>query len=378
MSKEVSHSSELAAGLMLLMATVAALAAANSPLAEVYKDVFALPFSFGWGEIQFADTIKGWIKNGLMSVFFLQVGLEIKAECREGVLRERRTAMLPLFGAIGGILAPAALYMLLAGHDAARGWAIPSATDIAFALCVVSLLGARVPAVLRLMLLAIAVIDDLAAIVIIAVFYTEALNLTGLGLAVVCVGLLALLNARAVGRLWPFLAAGFLLWLCALHSGINPTLAGVVTALFIPMPLLHGLFARLAGPVGFVIMPLFAFASAGVAMKGLTVGDMAQPVTAGIIFGLVLGKPLGITLTIWGLVKSGAAELPRGLNFRHITGLGFLAGIGFTMSLFIASLAFGESAAMEQAKLGVLAASLLSALFGSAWLVFVARGRIPG
>ncbi len=282
MSDASSNSRTILASFVLLAATVAALIVANSPLAGGYKAVLALPIGFDIGPIDLSDTLKNWVKNALMAVFFVLVGLEIKAEFVEGALADRRTALVPLAGAVGGMATPALIYLLMTSGqpELAKGWAIPSATDIAFAIGVVGLLGNRVSVPLRAFLLAVAVIDDLGAILVIALFYTGSLKAWALlGMAVAVLVLFAL-NKRGEARLWPYLVVGVVLWVLTLQSGINATLAGVITALFVPLKAvggsspLHRLEKRLWAPVNFGIMPIFAFANAGVPLLGLALSDL--------------------------------------------------------------------------------------------------------
>jgi Na+:H+ antiporter, NhaA family len=370
---------DIMGSLVLLGATILALIFANSALSGAYKALLDTPVIIQIGGYGFADPLKVWIKNALMAVFFLYVGLEIKAEFTEGSLADRKRATLPFAAAVGGMAVPALVYLALTRSDAdlIKGWAIPSATDIAFAVGVIGLLGRRVPAQLKAFLLAVAVIDDLGAILIIALFYTGGVNLFALMVALVLIIALALLNARNVAVLWPYMVIGLLLWIATSVSGINPTLAGVVVALFIPLNAgggspLHRLEHALKGAVVFAIMPIFAFANAGVSMAGLGLRDLTEPLTLGIAAGLAVGKPIGITLAVWLAVRSGLAALPQGANWRQIVGVGAIAGIGFTMSLFIGALAFGEGARMDQVRLGVLTGSLAATLLG---VLLLAGGR---
>lgn len=373
---------EVVGAFVLMAATVAALIFANTGLAGVYKALLNTPISLDVGSFQLADSLKNWVKNLLMAIFFLFVGLEIKAEFAEGALSDRKRAILPFAGAIGGMAAPAAIFLALAGSNPAyvNGWAIPSATDIAFAVGVVALLGSRVPPALKAFLLAVAVIDDLGAILIIAVFYTAEISMGALGLAGLAIVALGLLNLRGVTRILPYMLVGVALWLFVLKSGVNPTLAGVITALFVPMrnaddsvhPL-HDLVGKLKFSVVFLIMPIFAFANAGVPLTGLGLGDMLHPVTSGIALGLLIGKPIGITLLVYIAVRSGLARLPDKSSWLQVVGVAFIAGIGFTMSLFIGVLAFGDGDLMNKVRLGVLLGSTLAALCGVAVLVAAAR-----
>ena len=376
---------EVVGAFVLMAATVAALVFANTGLAAVYKALLNTPISLDVGSFQLADSLKNWVKNLLMAIFFLFVGLEIKAEFAEGALSDRKRAILPFAGAIGGMAAPAAIFLALAGSNPAyvNGWAIPSATDIAFAVGVVALLGSRVPPALKAFLLAVAVIDDLGAILIIAVFYTAEINLGALALAGLAIVTLGVLNLRGVTRILPYMLAGVALWLFVLKSGVNPTLAGVITALFVPMrgadnsvhPL-HDLVGKLKFSVVFLIMPIFAFANAGVPLTGLGLGDMLHPVTSGIALGLLIGKPIGITLLVYIAVRSGLARLPDKSTWLQVVGVAFIAGIGFTMSLFIGVLAFGDGELMNKVRLGVLLGSTLAALGGIAVLIVAAR-KVP-
>lgn len=371
-------SNEIAASLVLLAVTIAALVIANSAAAPLYKAALAYPLRLGAGAFAIEDTVKDWIKNALMAVFFLYVGLEIKAEFAIGALSDRKRAALPFVAALGGIVAPSLVYFAIAGRDPALlpGWAIPSATDIAFAIGVVALLGSRVPASLKAFLLAVAVIDDLAAIIIIALFYTGGLEPIWLVLSLaLAAGMFAFDRIFAVRSLGPYLAAGVLLWLLVRASGINPTLAGVVTALAIPLDRrggdvspLHRLAHAIGPAVAFAIMPLFAFANAGVSIATVQWADLTGALTRAIGFGLVIGKPVGILAAVAIALRLGIAAMPEGATWRQMAGIGSLAGIGFTMSLFIGILAFGEGALMDQVRVGVLAGSLVATLIGVALL----------
>jgi NhaA family Na+:H+ antiporter len=380
---QASHQDVIGA-LVLMAATVAALIFANTGLAGLYKTLLYTPITLDVGGFVLADVAKNWVKNLLMAIFFLYVGLEIKAEFTEGALSDRQRAILPFAGAVGGMAAPAIIFLTLAGSNSAyvNGWAIPSATDIAFAVGVVALLGSRVPPALKAFLLAVAVIDDLGAILIIAIFYTAEISFGALGLAALAVAVLLALNLAGVTRILPYMLAGVALWLCVLKSGVNPTLAGVITALFVPLrdtaatvhPL-HDLVDRLKFGVVFVIMPIFAFANAGVPLGGLGLADIAHPVTSGIALGLLLGKPIGITLLVFVALKSGLARLPDNSSWAQIAGVAFIAGIGFTMSLFIGILAFGDGELMNKVRVGVLLGSTLAAIAGT--LVLVAVAQVP-
>ena len=381
-------STEIAASFALLGATVLALVLANSGLAGAYKAVLTTEIRLGIGGWELADQVKGWIKNALMAVFFLFVGLEIKYEFRDGTLSDPRRAALPFAAAAGGMALPAAVYLLMVGGDPALagGWAIPSATDIAFAVGVVGLLGARVPATLKAFLLAVAVIDDIGAILIIALFYTAEVHPWALIGAGVTTAVLLGMNLGGVRRLGPYMLVGLVLWVFFMESGVSATLAGVLLALFIPLRAapgaeslspLHLLIAKLKPSVMFLIMPIFALANAGVPLGGLGLEALAHPVTAGIALGLFIGKPVGILACVWLATRSGLAQLPAGATWLGLLGVGWLAGIGFTMSLFIGVLAFESAGLMDQVRLGVLAGSTLAALAGVAVIMAAAR-RAPG
>jgi Na+:H+ antiporter, NhaA family len=376
-------SSDIAASFVLLGATLLALILANSLFYGTYYDVLATKIAVTANGVGVEDSLKNWIKNALMAVFFLYVGLEIKAEFTEGALSTRRKAVLPFLAAAGGMAGPAIIYLVIVGFDStlARGWAIPSATDIAFAVGVVGLLGARVSPSLKAFLLAVAVIDDLGAIIVIALFYTTELFAGPLIYAGPCLAVMLALNLRGVGSIAPYLFIGALLWYFVLQSGINPTLAGVATALFIPLNAndshpLHNLVKALKGAVLFFIMPVFAFANAGVPFAGITLADLAQPVTSGVALGLLFGKPIGVMFMVWLAVASGLAERPQGASWLQILGIACLAGIGFTMSLFIGALAFPGEAQMNAVRVGVLSGSLFSALLGVAILVLAKEKKI--
>jgi NhaA family Na+:H+ antiporter len=377
-------STDIAASLALLGATALALVLANSGLAGAYKAVLATEIRLGVGGWELADQVKGWIKNALMAVFFLYVGLEIKYEFRDGALSDPRRAALPFAGAAGGMAAPAAIYLAMVGGDPvlASGWAIPSATDIAFAVGIVGLLGARVPVTLKAFLLAVAVIDDIGAILIIAVFYTAEVHPWALGGAAATAALLLALNLAGVRRLAPYLVVGLVLWLFFMESGVSATLAGVLLAFFIPLRAadadghspLHLLMAKLKISVLFVIMPVFALANAGVPLGGLGLEALAHPVTAGIALGLFIGKPVGILACVWLVTRLGVARLPEGADWLGLLGVAWLAGVGFTMSLFIGVLAFETAGLLDQVRLGVLAGSTLAAVAG-AGVIMAAAAR---
>jgi NhaA family Na+:H+ antiporter len=372
--------SESAGGLCIGAAALLALLVSNSPLAAVYEAFLRTPGSIVVGSwLRLDKPLLVWVNDLWMAVFFFLVGLEIKRELLEGELASRAQAVLPVAAALGGMAVPAAIYAAINWGDAAalRGWAIPSATDIAFAIGILMLLGSRVPASLKVFLTAVAIIDDLGAIVVIAVFYTENLSALALGGAALGVAALVMLNRWGVARIAPYALIGLVVWVFVLKSGVHATLAGVVTALAVPLndksggSPLHRAEQGLHPWVAFAILPLFAFANAGVSLAGTSLATWLQPVTLGIGGGLLLGKALGVFGTSWLMVRAGWAALPAGATTRQFSGVCVLCGIGFTMSLFIGGLAFeGLGAGYEtQVKLGVLGGSLASALAGVALLL---------
>jgi NhaA family Na+:H+ antiporter len=358
--------------LPLLGATVLALALANSPAGPAVAHALHLEIA--------AKSLTHWINDGLMVLFFLLVGMEIKREVVVGELSRPAHVALPVAGAVGGIVVPAAIYVAFTWGDrsALKGWAIPSATDIAFAVAIIAALGKRVPPGLRLFLLTLAIVDDLAAIAIIAVFYTAKLSTLSLLLAGLCILALIALNARGVRRALPFLAIGVALWLCVLNSGVHATLAGVVLAFCLPLgPAFERLEHALRPWVLFVVVPLFAFANSGLDLGGLSGAMGRDPVVLGIVAGLFLGKQLGIFAGAGALVALGQARLPTGATWRQLYGVSVCGGIGFTMSLFIGTLAF-EGEDLARVQLGVLAGSLLSAVLGYALLRLDISAHQPG
>ena len=372
---------EAAGGIVLMGAAVLALVVANSPFAPSYFSVLAAyvgPLS-----------VSHWINDGLMAVFFLLVGLEIKREILDGELSSWPRRVLPGIGALGGMLVPALVYVAF-NHDDARtlrGWAVPTATDIAFALGVLSLLGKRVPTSLKVFLAALAIIDDLGAVVIIAVFYTSGIALDWLGLGVAVLGVLVVLNRIKVRALWPYLVLGALLWVFVLKSGVHATLAGVALALTIPLydpygkpddapmegsPLLR-LEHALHRVVPFVVVPIFGFANAGVSFAGIGAGAWTDDLTLGVAFGLLAGKLVGVFGFGGMAIRAGFAQLPHGSTWTQFAGIALLCGIGFTMSLFIGLLAFdGHPQLQEEAKLGILLGSLAAGMAGTLLLRFAA------
>ncbi len=378
---------EASGGIALVVMAVLAIIVANSPLYAFY-DFFLRQMTFTIGfsdysksvDFQIHKPLQLWINDGLMAVFFLLVGLEIKREFVSGELSSRSRALLPFLGAIGGMAVPALIYCYINKDTPPNlaGWAIPSATDIAFALGVLALLGSRAPASLKVLLMAIAVIDDLGAIIIIALFYTEQLSVPPLVFSFLCLGVMALLKMKRVTNVVPYLLVGLVMWASVLESGVHATLAGVATALFIPMhcnkkpghspceALIHGLHPWVA----FMVLPLFAFANAGVPLTGMGLHSLFDPVTLGIIAGLLIGKQIGVFGLLFFAIKSGLSPMLKDTTWLHIYGVSLLCGIGFTMSLFIGSLAFDDLTQQASIRLGVLTGSVLSAIVGATILYF--------
>lgn len=364
---------ESAAGVILVAAAALALIVANSPLAGLYSGTLELPIAVKVGALAIDKPLNLWINDGLMAWFFCLVGLEIKREVLTGELSSREKAMLPLMAAVGGMAGPALVYLLFNAGDetAMRGWAIPAATDIAFALGVIALLGSRVPVSLKIFLTALAIIDDLGAIIIIALFYTAELSATALGVAGLAVAALIGCNLAGVRRSDVYIGIGIILWVAVLKSGVHATLAGVITALAIPLaadghghsPLEH-MEHELHGWVTYFILPVFAFANAGLDLSALTPEAFSSPVSLGIAAGLFVGKQAGVMLAVGACLALGLAKLPTGAGLMQVYGVAVLTGIGFTMSLFIGDLAFAEPAMSPAVKLGVMAGSLASALLG--------------
>ena len=368
---------EAGAGLVLIAAAAAALVLANSPLREGYRGLFHAPLP--WTPVAKLDTLELWINDALMAVFFFLVGLEIKREVLDGDLADAARRRLPVLAALAGMLAPAAIYLAIAGDDPALrpGWAIPAATDIAFAVGVLALVGRRLPPSLRLFLLTVAIVDDLGAVAIIALAYTPAIKLGWLALAAVLLAVMAALGHRREGRLAPYAMLGAGLWLAVLHSGVHATVAGVLAALTIPLAparrsgdsLLLRLEHGLAPWNAFLVVPLFGLANAGVSLTGGDAAGVAAPLPMAIACALLLGKQAGVFGAIWIADRSGFAPRPRGASWTQLWGVSLLCGIGFTMSLFIAGLAFpGRADLNEEAKIGILAGSAISAMIGFAVL----------
>ena len=410
---------ESASGVLLIAAALLAFAWANSPWAGSYFALLEVKLGIGLGGLGLEKSIEFWVNDLLMAFFFFLVGLEIKREILVGELADWRRAALPIAGAVGGMILPALIYVAFnLGQPGIRGWGVPMATDIAFALGVLALLGERVSLALKVFLLALAIVDDLGAVLVIALFYTEQLNLGALLLAFVVFGAALAYGRFGAARPLGFVVLGAVLWACMLASGVHPTVAGVLLALAVPLrhrltpeqlqqelrPLmgqggafervevviehLESVLARAHSPlhsmehalvpyVAFVVMPVFAFANAGVALGGGASGALTSMVALGAGFGLLLGKPIGVAGGAWLAVRTGLARLPAGASWPGVIGVGLLAGIGFTMALFVADLAFGKGALLDQAKIGVLTASVVAALLG---LMFLSRAlpRVGG
>lgn len=374
--KQLSHSfikftqSGKAGGLVLILCTVVSLSVANSQWSAEYLQFWKLPM--------LGMSIEHWINDGLMAIFFLLIGLELERELYNGELSDLRDAILPILAAAGGIAVPALIHFALNhGAPAQAGMGIPMATDIAFALGVLALLGSRIPASLKIFLTALAVMDDLGAIIVIAVFYTADLSLAFLGAALGVFAILLLLNRLRVMALWPYLALGALMWFLMLKSGVHATIAGVLLAFAIPYSVhpddgsspSHRLEHALHNPVAFLILPVFALANTGIAIGAGWAAELLSPNSLGILLGLVAGKPVGIVAFSALAVGLGWCRLPLDLAWRHIVGAGLLGGIGFTMSIFIANLAFaGQADAVDASKMAILFASLTAGLLGFAWL----------
>lgn len=363
---------ESAAGLILVATAVLAIIVDNSALAPAYRALLDTPMSVRIGGSGIEEPLLLWVNDGLMAVFFLLVGLEMKREMLEGELSQRAQAVLPFVAAMCGIAAPAGIYVGLSSGDPAalRGWAIASATDIAFALGLLSLLGSRIPLSLKVFLTAVAVLDDLGAIIIIAAFYTMDLSLPALATAAAMLAVLIALNRAGVVRLAPYLLVGAVLWFCVLESGVHATLAGVALGLCIPLgnkdgtSPLRDLEHALHPWVAFGILPVFAFANAGVSLADVRPSDFASPVPLGIACGLFLGKQIGIFGAVALMVRTQLARLPEGATWPMVYGIALLCGIGFTMSLFIGTLAFPDPGQAVKVRIGVIAGSLLSAAAG--------------
>ncbi|EKT4505599.1 TPA: Na+/H+ antiporter NhaA [Pseudomonas putida] len=375
---------EAASGLLLIAAAVLALIINNSPLSYLYGGLLDVPVAVQVGALNIAKPLLLWINDGLMALFFLLIGLEVKREVVDGHLSKPSQVILPATAAVGGMVVPALIYWFINRDNpaAVAGWAIPTATDIAFALGVLALLGKRVPVSLKLFLMTLAIIDDLGAIIVIALFYSGTLSSVSLLLAAACLVVLVAMNRLGVVKLGPYMIVGLILWVCVLKSGVHATLAGVALALCIPLrtrnaessPLL-ALEHALHPWVAYAILPIFAFANAGVSLAGMTVDSFTHPVPMGITVGLLLGKTVGVFGLTWVAVKLRLAALPAGAGWGQILGVAILCGIGFTMSLFVGSLAFapGSSEYAGMDRMGILTGSFFAAVIGYAVTAMASR-----
>lgn len=365
---------ESAGGILLGVAAIAAMVFANSPADHLYIDFLETPVALRVGELGLAKPLLVWINDGLMAVFCLLVGLELKREILDGELSEPSQVALPAIAAAGGMAVPALFYAFFNwdNPETLKGWAIPAATDIAFSLGILELLGTRVPTGLKVFLMTLAILDDTGAIIIIAVFHSEHLSTRSLPVTFLMLLLLLLMNLCNVKRVAPFVLAGLVLWASVLRSGVHATLAGIALAMFIPQRVARRMEHDLHPPVAYGILPLFAFANAGVSLQGVTPDEVFKPVSMGIMVGLVIGKPIGVFCSVGLTVLSGVANLPRGADWWGVFGVSALCGIGFTMSLCVAQLAFegdGESYGV-QTRLGILSGSIVSAVLGYVILNF--------
>ena len=374
---------EAASGLVLLIAAIIALVISNSNFSELYFNTLEKYLFIGINNFGLKLSVHHWINDLLMAIFFFFVTLEIKREFIQGELSNLKKALLPIIGAVGGMVVPALVYISInfGNTETLNGWAIPSATDIAFSLGILSLLGSRVPISLKIFLTALAIIDDLGAILIIAFFYSGDLSISYLSLILISYIFLLILNKFGIKKFAPYLVIGAFMWFFTYKSGIHATIAGVLLASTIPhrikdkdFSLLIKLEHATSPYVGFVIMPIFAFANAGVSLEGLTLSSLLQPVPLGILLGLFIGKQVGVMIFSYVAVKTGAAQMPNNASWLSLYGVSVLTGIGFTMSLFVGNLAFTENIQyIDGVKIGVLAGSLLSTLFGYFILLFASK-----
>jgi NhaA family Na+:H+ antiporter len=366
---------EASGGIILIAAAVLAMIFANTALNGFYQALLAMPVEAKVGNLEIAKPLILWINDGLMAVFFFLVGLELKRELMEGELSDKRNIILPGIGALGGMIAPALIYLYFNYKDpaAVSGWAIPAATDIAFALGVLALLGSRVPISIKIFLTSLAIFDDIGAIVIIAIFYTHKISLTALVIVALCIPVLYFLNKKDVLSKAPYIIVGIVMWIATLKSGVHATLAGVVLAMFIPLSsvkhpsvsMLKIMEDRLHSVVAYIILPVFAFANAGISLMGMGSEQVFHSVTIGVALGLFLGKQLGIFGICWLFLKLKLVTLPKGMNTASLYGTSVLCGIGFTMSLFIGSLAFdSDGALLFDERLGIVIGSLASGIVG--------------
>ena len=364
---------ETSGGVVLMIAAIFAMIIANTPLSANYDLILGTYIKVGIGNFEIAKPAILWINDGLMAIFFFLVGLEIKREVLAGELSSFDKAILPIMAAIGGMAVPGIIFAIVnwGTPENLNGWAIPTATDIAFALGILALIGSRAPIALKIFLLAIAIIDDLGAIVIIAIFYTSELSINALSISMIGFAAAIALNRLGIQRTAPYLLVGIIVWVFVLKSGVHATFAGVLIAFTIPLKaknedeaLLYKMEHGLHPWVAFLILPVFAFANAGVNFTGIGIDDLLQPLTLGIAVGLFLGKQIGVFLATWIGVKSGIARLPENVSWKHVYGVACLTGVGFTMSLFIGSLAFTTADVMNAVRLGVVLGSVLSGIIG--------------
>jgi NhaA family Na+:H+ antiporter len=376
-------SHDASGGILLIISALAAMLIANSIYFPYYDGALTSQFSVLINGEGLSKPMILWINDGLMAIFFFLVGLELKREMLEGKLKNPADVILPGLAAVGGMVVPALIYLAFNWSTPANisGWAIPAATDIAFALGVLALIGARAPAPLKVFLLTLAILDDLGAIIIIALFYTSTLKVSYLLYALIPLAIMIWMNLRGQHRMAPMILLGVILWILVLKSGVHATLAGVITALCIPLTdkwgksPLHSLEHALAPYVLYLIVPIFAFANAGVVLTGISLSDLFAPLPMGIAMGLILGKQIGVFGATYVTVRMGFARLPQGVTWAHIYGLSCLAGIGFTMSLFIGGLSFSDAEMMNQVRLGVLSGSIISAILG--YVVLMATTSKP-
>lgn len=373
-------SSSSAGGILLLFCVATSLFIANTNMAEGFSELLGREVGFANDSIQLRYPVLLWINDGLMAIFFLLVGLEIKREIVEGELSSFKQASLPVLAAIGGVIVPACIYAFFnVGEPTASGWGIPMATDIAFALGVISLLGSKVPSGLKIFLAALAIVDDLMAILVIAIFYSTGLQLDYLLYAGGIFALQVIFNRIGIKNIWCYVLPGIVMWYFIHHSGIHATIAGVLTALTLPTTPdatespLEKLEHMLTKPVNFIIMPLFAIANTNITFESGMIEGLTSTLGLGIILGLFVGKPVGIFIMSWLSVKVKIAKLPERINWMHVLGLGLLGGIGFTMSIFIALLSFSNPQYQTEAKFSVLAASVISGIFGFLLLSLVGK-----
>ena len=374
--------SEQVGGIILIFSVLVSLSLANSALGIGFENLLSTKIGYASPVLDLEYSLSQWINDGLMAIFFLLIGLEIKREIIEGELSTPRKAAMPIFAALGGMFLPAGIYFMFNSNlETISGWGIPMATDIAFALGILSLLGRRVPTSLKVFLAALAIVDDLGAILVIALFYTEELHLEQLLYSAGIIALLIGMNYLGVKRLFFYIIPGLFLWFFIHHSGIHATIAGVLLALTIPTnPVkstspLEQLEHMIVKPVNFLIMPVFALANTNIRFESQMIEGLTSPLGLGIIFGLLVGKPIGVTFFSWIAVKSGVASLPSRANWKHIFGIGILAGIGFTMSIFIALLSFDNPIYDVEAKFSILVASVLAGVSGFLFLNFLNKKR---